>query len=302
MFHSNISYVTTNVSSHPTARETTNLLRQAAMALGLSASLVGHVGFAGTAKAADHYAAIWEKNSGPTWVARHGLTSAAYQQEFDKLIAQGYRLKMVNGYPSGGQDLYAAIWEKRPGPAWVARHGLSADAYQQEFDKLVGQGYRLKRVSGYMVEDKDHYAAIWEKSYGPVWVARHGLTPAAYQQEFNKLIGQGYRLTHISGYGTMTQTYFAAIWEKSDGPGWIARHGLNAATYQKAFDEYTSKGFRLKQVSVYQFLGRDRYAAIWEKSAGTPWVARHGLTSDGYQREFDKLVGQGYRLTDVSSN
>jgi hypothetical protein len=46
---------------------------------------------------------------------------------------------------------YAAIFEQRNGPAWVARHGLSADQYQQTFTQLVGQGYRLLWVSGYGV-------------------------------------------------------------------------------------------------------------------------------------------------------
>jgi hypothetical protein len=55
----------------------------------------------------------------------------------------------VNGYSVAGLDRYAAIWEKAPGPAFVARHGLSADGYQQEFNTWLGQGYRLKLVSGY---------------------------------------------------------------------------------------------------------------------------------------------------------
>jgi len=55
----------------------------------------------------------------------------------------------VSGYQVAGQDFYAAIWEKTAGPAFVARHGMTADGYQQEFDKWTGQGYRLTLVSGY---------------------------------------------------------------------------------------------------------------------------------------------------------
>jgi len=40
---------------------------------------------------------IWDKSSGPAWIARHGLTSAGYPQEFDKLVGQGYLLKLVSG-------------------------------------------------------------------------------------------------------------------------------------------------------------------------------------------------------------
>jgi hypothetical protein len=46
-------------------------------------------------------------------------------------------------------DSYAAIWEQRQGPAWVARHGLTSAQYQQAFEDLVGQGFRLVQVSGY---------------------------------------------------------------------------------------------------------------------------------------------------------
>jgi len=43
---------------------------------------------------------------------RHGLTSAQYQATFDQLVAQGYRLELVNGYSVAGQDRFAAIWTK----------------------------------------------------------------------------------------------------------------------------------------------------------------------------------------------
>jgi hypothetical protein len=155
---------------------------------------------AGAQAQAEHYAALWEKSAGPAWVARHGMSSAGYQQEFDRLVGQGYRLRQVSGYNVGGQDRYAALWEKGPGPAWVARHGMTSAGYQQEFDRLVGQGYRLRQVSGYNVGGQDRYAALWEKSSGPAWEARHGMTSAGYQQEFDRLVGQGYRLRQVSGY------------------------------------------------------------------------------------------------------
>jgi len=51
---------------------------------------------------------------------------------------------------------YAVFLDKGLGPAWVARHGLSAAQYQQEFDKLTKQGYRLIHINGYTVADQDH--------------------------------------------------------------------------------------------------------------------------------------------------
>jgi hypothetical protein len=206
-----------------------------------------------TVKGQDHYAAIWEKRDGPAFVARHGLSGAAYQHEFDTLVAQGYRLRVVSGYEVGGQDRYAAIFEKSPGPAWVARHGLSPQQYQQEFDAHVAQGYRLKLVNGYGVGGQERFAAIWEKDNGPPFVARHGLTSQQYQQEFDVLTGQqGFRLAWVSGYRHANEERFAAIWEKSPSPAWVARHGMSAPVYQGEFNRLVgAEGYRLVQVSGY---------------------------------------------------
>jgi Bacterial tandem repeat domain 1/Trypsin-like peptidase domain len=148
------------------------------------------------------------------WEARHGLTSAQYQQAFNELVGQGFRLICVSGYAVGNQDLYAAIWEQRDGSAWQARHGLTSAQYQQAFNELVGQGFRLTHVSGYALGNQDLYTAIWEQRDGSAWQARHGLTSAQYQQAFNELVGQGFQLTHVSGYTVDGQDRYAGLWEQ----------------------------------------------------------------------------------------
>jgi hypothetical protein len=49
------------------------------------------------------------------WVSHHGMTSAAYQANFDNYLAQGYRLTWVVGYSHLGNTRYAAIWEIKSG-------------------------------------------------------------------------------------------------------------------------------------------------------------------------------------------
>jgi hypothetical protein len=249
------------------------------------------------------YAGIWEKSSSNVpWVAKHGLTSAQYQQEFNALVGQGYRPVAVSGYSLFDEPLYAAIWEQRSTVPWVARHGMTSTQYQQEFDNLAGKGYRPVWVSGYGVGDQELYAAIWEQRSSVPWVARHHMTSTQYQQEFNTLVGQGYRLVHVSGYSVGGEALYAAIWEKPTASvPWIARHGLTSPQYQKVFDALAGQGYRPVQVSGYSVDGETLYAAIWEKRTPTiPWAARHGLTSAQYQQEFDKVESQGYRLVDVS--
>ena len=92
----------------------------------------------------DLFVATWDKTSKDPWIARHGLSSADYQRTFDDYAHQGYRLRTVSGYEHGGQALYAAIWDKRAGPAWIARHGLTSAQYQQAFDDESAVGDHLQ--------------------------------------------------------------------------------------------------------------------------------------------------------------
>ena len=168
--------------------------------------------------------------------------------------------------------------------AWIARHGLSGSAYQNEFTKHSRKGYRLVHVAGYEVRGAARYAAIWEKKSGPAMRTHHGMTSAVYQQKFNTYSKQGYRPTHISGYDVKGKPYFAAIWEKKSGPAWVARHNMTGAKYQQEFNLWKSKGYRLVKVSGYAAGTSARYAAIWEKNSGPSMRTHHGMTSANYQQ------------------
>ena len=224
-------------------------------------------GYASPSGNQDMYAAIWVKNDdGRAWVAQHGMTSSSYQQAFDKHTGNGFRLVQVSGYGVGGQARYAAIWESRAGGGeWVAKHGLSSDQYQEAFDKYTKSpyNYRLTCVSGYTVNGKDNYAAIWEKNDGRAWYARHGMTSSSYQKYFNQYTSQGFRLTKVSGYQLEGSARYAAIWEKVSGPSYQARHGLSEVDYQAAFDNLHSRGYDLEYVDGYLVGNSVQFAAIW---------------------------------------
>ncbi len=235
------------------------------------------------------------------WVARHGMSGGQYQSAFDQYTGQGYRLVAVDGYAVGSAVQYAAIWEKTGGPGWVARHGLNASAYQTAFNQYSGQSYRPRDISATAGgQGSGTFAALWDQSPGG-WVARHGLTSAQYQQAFDKFVGQDYRLADVEGYaGAGGVVRYAALWVKSGNSAWRARHGLTSAQYQSAFDQTVGQGYRLTHVDGYWTPAGVRYAAIWEKTGGGQWAARHGLSSAQYQAAFNQYVGQGYRLVHVS--
>ena len=126
---------------------------------------------------------------------------------------------------------------------WTARHGLTAEQYQEAFNDYVGNhGMQLIDVSGYGTA-QPLYAALWVKSATPpAWQARHGLTASDYQTTFNQLTAQGYYPVLVNGYATAAGPRFACIFQQGATGPWVASHGLTAAQYQAAFDQYLGAG------------------------------------------------------------
>ncbi|HEY2708342.1 MAG TPA: hypothetical protein VGI95_09835 [Caulobacteraceae bacterium] len=239
--------------------------------------------------------------AGPyAWAARHGMSSADYQAAFDSHASQGFRLVHVDGYEVNGAPTFAAIWSKAPGPGFIAHHNMSPGQYQQMFDQLGAQGYRLWKVSAYTGAGQPLYAAIWLQGPGPAYVAHHGMSAADYQSAFNQLTGSGYRLTWVSGCGVGGAAQYAAIWEKSPAPAWLAHHGMTSAQYQDAFNAATAKGFRLQHVSGYAVADVPYFAAIFAQGGAGPWQAKHGMSAADYQANFDTFAHQDLQLADVS--
>ncbi|HSE42271.1 MAG TPA: serine hydrolase [Acidobacteriota bacterium] len=234
------------------------------------------------------------------WQARHGLSATQYQNEFNSMVSQGYRLIDVCGYAINGTDNYAAIWEQSPGPDWQARHGLSSADHQSLFNSLPKQGYRPISVSGYFVGGSVRYASLWEKSNIETY-ARHGLSADELQTEYNNLIPQGFRPIDVCGYTVAGAPQFAAIWDKSPIPNWVARHGLSSAEYQSQFTQWSNQGYVLLRVSAYEVGGQLYYTAIWIQGPILTWWARHGIPANDYQSNFNSMINRGFRLVKVNA-
>jgi hypothetical protein len=150
-------------------------------------------------------------------------------------------------------------------------------------------------------------SAIWPESSAPTWyppqwaeLARHGIAEADYQIEFERITKSGYRLVWIDGYEVNGDTFFNVIFRPTDGVSWVARHGLDAAAYQKAFDLFTNNGFRLMHIESYLSDGRVRYAPIFVNSPGSGFVAYHGVSAARHQQSFDELTGDGWHPVNIS--
>jgi CubicO group peptidase (beta-lactamase class C family) len=233
-------------------------------------------------------------NSQAQWESRHNLTPAQYQSFATESANKGMRAISVSGYTVNGSERYAAVYEKKGGPAWITKHGLSSAQYQDQINALARDGYVISFISGYEVNGQVKYAGIWEKK-SVNYIARHGQTQAQAQTEFDNNTKNGYRLIFLNGYEAGGTAYFASIYEKSTGPGYVCHLKMDANDYQQKYSTYTGQGYRLSCVSGYNIGGKDYYTGIWEKVSGPLGYAKHGIKSNNYQNVSDNFFYQGYK-------
>ena len=231
--------------------------------------------------------------------AYHGVTSGQHQSNFNHLSAQGYRLISLSVYGDPGDARYAAVWVQRSGPAWVAVHGVSAAGYQSFFDNQAAHGYVPVLVSATGTAADAIFAAVFEQGVTVPWFARHGMTsrPEANVGTFqhqNKVAHDGkIILRSMAIYGAPSDRRFIGVWHTNPGyTKWHVHYADDAAGYQTVFNAETSNPFyRPTEVAVS---GDHLYCSLFKDDMVGPWVARHGMTSAGYQAEFDQQKVRGF--------
>jgi Bacterial tandem repeat domain 1 len=212
------------------------------------------------------------------WVSRSPMTAATYLSEKATWEEAGYLLMDISAYPIDGAVRYAAIWEKNGGPLRKSEHLQTAAQLTSNNATYSQLGYRLKILEPYESAGQARYAAIWEQVTGSVERKYSTqLSAAQYNTEYTTLTQQGYRLLMIDGYTLGGVEYFATVWDKAVGAELQPRVQMTSAQYQSNFTTFASLGYRLKHVSAYKLGAADRFAAIWEKTAGAGYVSHHAM-------------------------
>ncbi len=214
----------------------------------------------------ERFSGIWELSDGPGWRAHWGLPIGNYQTVFNDMTGQGFRPVRLSFYATPNGPHVCALWiAAEGGPAWEAHHDLTRAGYQDEFNRLRDAGYRPVDVTGYEQGGEARYAAVWERQpNGPAWAAVHHLTDGEYQAQFEALTAQGYVADKVVGYTVAGTVLHAAIWTQRPVPASSSGHAIDAADYQRVFDDRLYQGYRPRQVAGYAVPGGARYAAVWE--------------------------------------
>lgn len=230
------------------------------------------------------------------WYARHNLTLAEYDTEFDRLFEQGWQLRRVQGYVNGTDLRYLALWEFANGPRQWVRARLTKAQFDAAETESKKAGYRIAYVSGYSQNGVAYYDGIWERQTAPARLVSVGLSGAQYQSLFDAR-GNTHRLLMVNGYESGGASAYAAIWEEKSGsaiPPMAAMHGTDESGFNTTNENLYKQGLTLSHLSVWEVGGVRRLAAIWEKTGRPSHYFHWDRTSDAYQQLMDNYAYFGH--------
>ncbi|NRA63005.1 MAG: hypothetical protein HRU19_00905 [Pseudobacteriovorax sp.] len=181
---------------------------------------------------------------------------------------------------------------------WKARHNMRDGQFQANLDQFSEQGFQVRNLSGYTVNGSPRFLAVWDSNRRDQ-VVRYGLTKLNFELQSERLEDQGYRLQDISGYEQNRSSRFAAIWVRDRNRDTLVFTDRSNDQFQRDFDIYSNRGYRLVNVSGYSIGGQARFASIWERRSGPRYLVRHGISEDGLVALTHQL-GSEYRITDLT--
>jgi CubicO group peptidase (beta-lactamase class C family) len=139
-------------------------------------------------------------------------TTLEYQ---DKWAADnGWMPTSLAVYGGASDRRFAATWNPNPAKTfWHVHTAETASTYQADFDAETQLPFRPTWVSR---ASDGSYASVFRGDSVGDWVARHELTSAQYQAEFDTQVAQGRIPISVQGGGAGSATRFAAVFARHD--------------------------------------------------------------------------------------
>ena len=136
------------------------------------------------------------------------------QRAFD----QGFIPRCLAVYGSAGNPLFVGVWIQNDKPVPWAWWWTDPNAYQRFFDAEFDDGVRPAYLS---VAPAHWILSVFRDEPVGEWWARHNLTAADYQAEFDLRTGQGLTPLVVQAGGEGDDTRYASVFVRDDTP--IAR-------------------------------------------------------------------------------
>jgi len=229
----------------------------------------------------------------------HGKALKKHAELRDAATENGYRFLSLSIHGTIRSPRYSAVVIKRGAIVnqrdWAI---LSADEFQNVFHDQAQKGYGPVIISAMGSSSDPRIAAVFQPQ-NPIPLTRHGLrsgiaTDLGTIQGMNKKAkNDGLILRWMDVYGDPGDPRYAAIWVPNTRKVVWNADGVfeTGPEYQARFDAEVSGWCRLAHIALNS---ETHYASVFVHNEIGPWEARHGMTSDDYQKEFDSLTAKHY--------
>src|SRR5262249_9845038 len=192
-----------------------------------------------------------------------------HQEDFNYWAPRGWRPDKVVGMSAPDQPRYTAIYAPINNTPFVARHQMTADYFNQQFQYWYQQGYLLTDFSVYPIGGRLFFTANWVQQSNSGYAMYYGLTLDDFYNRDTQYTTQGLKLVRLVKY------YHPGLGDRYGG---LWHHTSEALTYMqdltaddfRAFrDWYAIWGWKVKHVSAYN----SRYAVVFSKDVARAVIA-----------------------------
>jgi CubicO group peptidase (beta-lactamase class C family) len=168
------------------------------------------------------FAAVFEPQQ-PIHLTRNGLTSGSstdtstIQGMNVQAKSQGLIPRWVASYGDAANPAFAAVWSADQALTMWSNDGIgdTSDGYQARFDAETSAWCRPRLVA--VNTDAQYLSLFVDSQINGTWQARHNMTSADYQTEFDTLTQQGYFPICVQAGGPdLNSATFAAIFVTSE--------------------------------------------------------------------------------------
>jgi hypothetical protein len=240
----------------------------------------------------------------------YGIELGAFPACSDYWTKQNLVLVTLSQYETGGVIYLAGSFQKAGKRR--AKWGMT----QATFEKLnnsypeSGESWRLDQLNVLTTDKGQFYAAIWVEDLKLACENYNMMLQPEFDKRFAAMDTEGWNMVDLASYRVRTilagQPYWGVRWSGTwlgVGSGKSMVHdNMTLAGFNNRDKKYQAQGFQVTRFITYRGDSRQGspilHAAIWraKTSLGGTWKAMPITTFPEFQKMYDALAPQGYRL------
>jgi hypothetical protein len=200
----------------------------------------------------------------------------------------------------GDGAIAAGAFKSGLSPGWFVFDYLKADDFQDRFDMLVANDFRLVDRSVTLdTQDVPRFNGLFRPDTIDDWFSFGIQTPEQYQDQFDMLTDDGYDLTDFFGYHEGNTDRIASIFVPQPG-GFIHEGFLSSQAFKDTSNDYADDGWLPVDVNVMEMAEGTFLSGLYRQT-GDARMVHWGMSSAEYQQWMDFYLSQGWDLEVVQN-